>query len=244
MPRKIHILQHASFLGPGTIESWANLNKLSITRTKFFNKEWTLPEISDFDLLVIMGGPMSVNDEAQYPWLSKEKAFIRQAIEADKKVLGMCLGAQLIASVLGARVYPNKHKEIGWFNIEKTSDAKHVSLTNCLPDSLCVFHWHELTFDLPDGAYQLFRSEACEQQIFAIGSNILGIQFHFEVSADDILGFIENNPPELPKPFVQTASQIKDNLSQATSVRPILFKLMDDFMQLPVKESSLQTTKG
>ncbi len=173
MQIKIHILQHASFLGPGTIETWANLNKFSITRTKFFDKEWTLPQMSDFDLLVIMGGPMSVNDEAQYPWLKQEKAFIQQAIEADKKILGMCLGAQLIASIFGARVYLNKHKEIGWFNIEKTGDAKHVSLTNCLPDSLCVFHWHGET---------------------------------------------------------------------AESLRPFLFKLLDDFMQLPIKQLSLQTT--
>jgi len=237
MRQRLHILQHVEFEGPGTIEDWARANKLLVTRTNFFDKKSSLPAISDFDLLAIMGGPMSVSDEKQYPWLVKEKKFIQQAIEFDKKILGVCLGAQLVAAVMGAKVYSNKNKEIGWFEVAKTGDAKHVSIANSLPDSFDAFHWHGDTYDLPKQACQLFRSKASEQQGFIIGSNILGLQFHLEVGKREIVSMLNNSTDKTTSgPFVQSPVEIKNNFAQAELLRPFLFELMSSF--------ALQAAKG
>ena len=115
-----HYLQHVFFEGLGSIAPWLQSAGYEITRTPFF-KSMNLPDPEEIDLLVVMGGPMSVNDEVQFPWLAMEKWFIREAIGAGKPVLGVCLGAQLIASAMGARVYANAHKEIGWFPIRGVS---------------------------------------------------------------------------------------------------------------------------
>ena len=111
---KAHYLQHVPFEGLGSIETWLQSIRAAVSVTKFF-EDPTLPDPDNLDLLVVMGGPMSVNDEQKFPWLAAEKEFIRKAIEKDKAVIGICLGAQLIAGAMGAAVYPNKEKEIGWF---------------------------------------------------------------------------------------------------------------------------------
>jgi GMP synthase-like glutamine amidotransferase len=113
---RAHILQHVPFEGLGSIESWLKKSGFKITSTRFYESA-KLPDLKTIDLLVVMGGPMSVNDEDRFPWLVAEKQFIWDAIAKSKPVLGICLGAQLIASALGAGVYPNKVKEIGWFPI-------------------------------------------------------------------------------------------------------------------------------
>lgn len=176
----IHYLQHVPFEGLGSIGSWKPANLSVITRTRFFEKA-DLPPIDAVDFLIVMGGPMSVNDQAEFPWLIPEKHFIRGCIEAGKPVLGICLGAQLIASALGARVYPNHTKEIGWFPVyaEPTSGS-----TFPFPAALDVFHWHGETFDLPNGAIRLARSAACENQAFQFGRGVIGLQFHLETTPE------------------------------------------------------------
>ncbi len=114
---RAHYLQHVPFEGLGSIKSWLKKSGYEISNTQFFNSK-VLPSIDEIDLLVVMGGPMSVNDEAKYPWLVEEKKFIRNTIEAGKSVLGICLGAQLIASSMGVKVFSNSEKEIGWFPVE------------------------------------------------------------------------------------------------------------------------------
>jgi len=139
----LHYLQHVSFEGLGTIQSWADRNAHSVSVTRFYENEH-LPSPECVDMLVIMGGPMGIYDYTEYPWLHEEKEFIRQAIAAGKPVLGVCLGAQLIADVCGARVFPGKQKEIGWFPL-KRSDELHdapfiqradeiVAMKSCFPD--------------------------------------------------------------------------------------------------------------
>ena len=187
---KAHYLQHVPFEGPGYIETWLEEKGIPLGCTRLFAGE-RLPEMEQFDFLIIMGGPMSVNDEAEFPWLAEEKAFIRAAIENRKSVLGICLGAQLIANCLGARVYPGQEKEIGWFPIES------VDPSSPFPKTVTVFHWHGETFDLPEGAIHFARSEACKNQAFGIGESVLGLQLHLETTAESLESMLENDGGEL-----------------------------------------------
>ena len=192
---RAHILQHVPFEGPGSIGDWLKSNRAVVTCTRFFSGAM-LPAVAEIDLLVVMGGPMSVNDEATCPWLVAEKRFIREAIEAGKAVVGICLGAQLIASALGARVYANDQKEIGWFPVYGVRANESQSWFR-FPVEAPAFHWHGETFDLPDGAVHLARSAACENQAFQFGGNVIGLQFHLETTPESARALIENCRDEL-----------------------------------------------
>jgi len=182
---RIHALQHVSFESLGKIEEWAARSGHSVSTTRLFNHE-PLPAIDALDMLVVMGGPMGAGDDTRFRWMKGEKLFIELAIQKEKKVLGVCLGAQLIAHVLGAKIYPNPQKEIGWFPIElNPPNVRHHAL-NVLPQRATVFHWHGDTFDLPKGAVHLARSRACENQAFALGTNVTGLQFHLEMGMPQI----------------------------------------------------------
>lgn len=203
---RAHYLQHVPFEGLGSIEDWLNNSGYSVTRSPLY-ADSQLPKLRDVDFLIAMGGPMSVNDEAGFPWLADEKRFVREAIEAGITVLGICLGAQLIASALGARVYANPHKEIGWFDIHGVSHDDE-SLYR-FPERLEVFHWHGETFDLPDGAKRLASSEACDNQAFQVGDAVIGLQFHLETTPDSARLLVENCRDELDgSRYVQTEQEI------------------------------------
>ena len=183
---RAHILQHVPFEGLGSIEPWLTARHARVTWTRFF-EDPSLPEAADFDLLIALGGPMSVNDEDLFPWLRAEKNLIARAIASDKAVLGICLGAQLIANALGARVYPGPHKEIGWHPVYG-AHAEPGSFA--FPGEFLAFHWHGETFDLPPGTVCLACSDACKHQAFRFGRNAIGLQFHLETtpaSADAII---------------------------------------------------------
>ena len=136
---RVHYLQHVPFESLGHIDTWLRHAGHEITVTRFYEKD-PLPSPDLIDQLIIMGGPMSVNDEVEYPWLVAEKAFVRTIIASGKPVLGICLGAQIIASAFGAAVYPNQTKEIGWFPIEAVAAANKEGFQ--FPPSITVFHWH------------------------------------------------------------------------------------------------------
>ncbi len=201
----VHILQHVPFEGIGSIEPWLLTRSARITTTRFF-ESWTLPDVSSLDLVIAMGGPMSVNDEATLPWLAPEKQFIREAIQQGVPVLGICLGAQLIASALGSRVYAGTQREIGWFDIEA---VPHPGNAFTFPKTTPVFHWHGETFDLPPGAVHLARSAACEHQAFQIGTNVIGLQFHLETTPASAASIITHCRAELvPDTFVQSETTL------------------------------------
>lgn len=192
----IHVLMHVPYEGLGCITNWVQLHNHKLSYTKFYEST-VLPNIDQIDWLIVMGGPMSVYEEELYPWLKIEKQFIREAIEAGKTVLGICLGSQLIAETLGAKVYPNKVKEIGWFPVFKYESGQNVSIINNVENEFTVFHWHGDTYDLPPKSIHLFSSLNCQHQAFLYNNRVLGLQFHFEVTKETLEGMVENGKQEL-----------------------------------------------
>lgn len=207
----IHYFQHVAFEGLGSIENWARKPDHKVTATRFY-EDHKLPFIEICDMLIVMGGPMSVHDEAKFDWLIEEKRFIEKAIAKGKKVVGICLGAQLIAEVLGAKVYKNEEKEIGWMPLELTAEGKKAPVFGDFVDGQHVFHWHGDTFDLPNGAVQLARSAACEQQAFLYNNHVLGLQFHLETTIESVAALLENCAEDLAQAgkYVQTTAQLKN----------------------------------
>lgn len=206
---RAHVLQHVAFEGTGSIASWLEAKGASVGTTRFYESP-ALPPLSGLELVVAMGGPMSVNDEARHPWLAAEKRFLREAVESGVAVLGICLGAQLLASAFGAAVRAAKHREIGWFEIEAVPAPAGAFP---LPERATVLHWHGETFDLPDDAVHLARSAACEHQAFQVGPRAIGLQFHPEATPESLRALVENCRDELsPDRYVQAEAEL---LSQA-----------------------------
>lgn len=205
---RLQCLTHVPFEGPAGIADWARAQGHQLHVTPLY--AGTVPPAPEtYDWLVVMGGPMGVGDEAAYPWLVAEKQAIRVAIDVGRTVIGICLGAQLIAQVLGARVYCNPHPEIGWMPIELTPEALESPLFGFLPPSLQVFHWHGDTFDLPRGAAHLARSGACAHQAFSYGDRVLGLQFHLESTPASVRDLVTHGADEIrPAPYVQDAERI------------------------------------
>lgn len=203
---RAHYLQHVPFEGLGSIAPWLSAAGYEISCTRFF-AEAVLPDLNEIDLLVVMGGSMSVNDEAELPWLIEEKRYIREAIQAGKAILGVCLGAQLIASAMGARVYANTEKEIGWFPVQGVAEATNATFH--FPAAIEVFHWHGETFDLPSGAVRLASSAGCINQAFQLGKSVIGLQFHLETTLETAGEIVAHCRAELlPAKYVQSETTI------------------------------------
>ncbi len=201
----VHVLQHVPFEGLGSIASWLKAQQAVISYTRFFISA-ELPAIDEIDCLIVLGGPMSVHDRDIHPWLDAETAFIAQAIQAEKVVLGICLGAQLIAHSQGAAVFKNPQKEIGWFPI---TGIAHQAEAFHFPAATTVFHWHGETFDLPQQAIHLAQSSACRHQAFQLGRHVIGLQFHLETTAESAAEIIQHCGDELiEQPFIQSRSAL------------------------------------
>jgi GMP synthase-like glutamine amidotransferase len=222
---RAHYFQHVPFEGLGNIEQWLIANRFEISDTQLYQTT-AFPDCNELDLLVIMGGPMSVNDETEYPWLAIEKQYIRSAIENGISVLGICLGAQLMASAMGAKVYKNPAKEIGWFPVHGIT-AEYLSTFN-FPVSTDVFHWHGETFELPPGAIRIASSDGCVNQAFQMGTSAVGLQFHLETTPDSAKEMIANGREELiPSQYVQTAEEM---VAVGAEKYAAIHRLMDDLL--------------
>jgi GMP synthase-like glutamine amidotransferase len=227
---RIHYLQHVPFEGLGSIKPWLEEEGYEITSTKFFKSE-LLPDPKLIDLLIVMGGPMSVNDKERYPWIVPEIQFINKVILLGKPALGICLGAQLIASAMGAEIYQNSGKEIGWFPVEGISLADTSNFK--FPESMTVFHWHGETFNLPQGATHLARSQGCENQAFQLGKSVIGLQFHLETTPESARELVSNCRDELQQAkYVQTESEI---LSAKPETYNAINRLMSEILSYLVR---------
>lgn len=224
---KLHYLQHVPFESLGFIEEWAKAYGFAISVSQLFNND-SLPDLGDFDWLVVMGGPMGIYDHDEHPWLVAEKDFIRRSIGAGRTVLGICLGAQLIADVLGAKVYPGPQKEIGWFPIRRTEGAPEL-----LPDEATVFHWHGDTFDIPAGAIRLAASAACRNQGFVYKHRVVALQFHMETTVGSMEALIGNCSHELTdSPFIQSAEEMRAGQGNIASINAAMKSLLDYLLQV------------
>jgi GMP synthase-like glutamine amidotransferase len=231
---RVHYLQHVPFEGLGSIQGWLESGSAEISATRLY-EEVRFPNTRDIDWLIIMGGPMSVNDDDAYPWLAPEKRFVSEAIASSKVVLGICLGAQVIASALGARVVSNAEPEIGWFAIEPARGASQGPFSLLFQVPLEVFHWHGETFELPPGAVHLARSEACEHQAFSLGERVLGLQFHLETTSESARALVANCRADLvPSRWVQSEGELLRHPERFRRINRVMEALLDSMEGLAV----------
>ena len=225
---KVHYLQHVPFEGLGYIESWLKENQHPISATRFHEPDHQLPHPDDIDALIIMGGPMGVYDEALYPWLKPEKAFISDCIARQKKVLGICLGAQLIATCLGSDIHTAPHKEIGWFPVQANNNPdKTYWFTDLFKDNPVVFHWHGDQFRIPEGCANLLNTGANTNQAFIYKEKVIAIQFHLEVERVNVLQMLDNCGSDLnSSQYVQGIEQLVDGTKYCVSANQILRRLL------------------
>ena len=178
-------------------------------------------------MLVVMGGPMGTRDVQHYPWLAAEKRFLGLAAAGRPVMLGICLGAQLLAEVYGAAVYPNREKEIGWFEVSPAATAP-AWFTAMVPGPMPLFHWHGDTFDIPRQALRLGSSAACLNQGFVLNDRIVGLQFHPEITASGIDALVANCRAELvPGPWIQTEKQITGGRRNIGPANRFMHRLLD-----------------
>lgn len=225
---RVHYLQHASFEGINCLAPWFRERGHTLTGTHFYRGD-VLPNVSDIDWLVILGGPMSVHDEHIHPWLIAEKQFIQQVIDQEKILLGICLGGQLIANVLGATVKKNKYKEIGWHPIFRNDAVEASFLKGIFPKEMDMFHWHGDTFDIPTGAIPIASSEACANQGYVIGDRIIGLQCHPETNLEFINYLAEAGTDELAEdsPYIQTREELFADEATYRKINQVMVAMLE-----------------
>lgn len=231
---KVHFFQHVEFEGLGNIANWVERHRHTLTGTRFYLGERP-PALDDIELLIIMGGPMSVNDEALMPWMREEKEAIAEAIALGKKILGVCLGAQLIADVLGAKVIRAPHKEVGWFPVALTPEGQRSRVTSFLPDSFIAMHWHGEMFGIPAEAKLLASTPGCPNQAFSYGENerIVGLQFHLDLRPDGVQALARNCASDLaPGEFIQSEAQMMQAAENFGQIEEFMAQLLDQMCGL------------
>lgn len=224
---RIHYLQHVPFEDPAYIVEWAHQKGHRLTGTHLYNYE-AVPAMDQFDWLIIMGGPMNIYEEEKHPWLKYEKAFIKEAIDGGKIVLGICLGAQLITDVLGGAVTKNPEGEIGWLPVAFNEEAYKVPFFKNFPENTLVFQWHNDTFStLGPEAVCIASSIACAHQAFIYKERVIGFQFHLESSEASIRSLIKHCGDELMGGLhVQSEEQILNSMGHLKKAN----LLVDDFL--------------
>ena len=214
---KVHYFQHIAGEGFGSCYQFLKQHNAKISATEFFAlpvdrslEIEALPQVEDVDLLIIMGGEMSVNDEVNFPWLKIEKRWLRRYLSMGKPAIGLCLGGQLIANALGAAVSRSEKQELGWTGVRKVNYVPAECFE--LPAEFNVMQWHSETFEIPKGAIHLAENDVCRNQMYQIGKNVLGFQFHPEITPETLNLFLENEEEldHFPGQYVQTQQQLKN----------------------------------
>ncbi len=228
---RVHYLLHVPFETPAKINDWAGDRGHEETYSRLY-EEAAFPSMDGFDLLIIMGGPMGVHDEEKYAWLGAEKQFIKEAVQGGKPVVGICLGAQLLAHSLGAAVRKNRFKEIGFFQVALTPIGWNSPIFKGLPGTFDAFHWHGDTFEIPAEGYHIASSEACPNQAFVYDDRVVGLQFHIESTRQSIEALVKNCGDELREEdhYIQKPEVILDEGRDFSQMHSILYTFLDGFV--------------
>ena len=228
--QKVAVLQHAHGEWIGSMQEWFT-NKDFLLQTYRLDLNSVLPTVDEFDWLMIMGGPMSVNDEDIYPWLAPEKQLISDAIAADKIVLGICLGGQLIASAMHAKVIKNTQPEIGWYPVTKTNQC-----ATWMPEIFKPLSWHSDCFELPEGATAFASSAITPYQGFSVGKKIWALQFHLEAQTGTVASFLALEPQGLPTgDYVQSEAEIFDDAKYLKQSQRAIFSLLEQLNSASIR---------
>jgi GMP synthase-like glutamine amidotransferase len=226
---RIHWLQHADFEDLGCIAPALAARGDTVTCTRLWAGETPPANADGFDALIVIGGPMNIYEYDLHPWLKPEKALIRATIDAGKRVLGICLGSQLIADVLGGPVTRNAHTEIGWFPVELNDAGRRSRFFAGFPDRFTVFHWHGDTFAIPPRAANLMTSAGCVHQALAYDDRVVGIQFHLEVTAANAREWFRHEQP-VPATYVQAAGEILADLDAFAGNNRLMRQLLANWL--------------
>ncbi|MDP2181072.1 MAG: type 1 glutamine amidotransferase [Actinomycetota bacterium] len=220
-------MQNVWFEGPGTIADWASARGHSFEVARPFDT--AAPHPGEFDLLVIMGGSINIYQEQEHPFLAEEKQLVSSAIEDGKRVLGVCLGAQLVADVLGGPVTRGAQPEIGWYPVKLTEEGEASAVLGRLPKEFAALHWHGDAFAIPPGAIRLASSAACENQAFEYdGGRVIGLQFHLETTREGLSTLVDNARTELVEgEWIASAKKLLAPDAPFAASRELLFTVLD-----------------
>ncbi len=222
MKLRIAILQQSEGTPPGSVFEWLTVRQHDQVLCRFQRGE-SPPDLNTVDMIIILGGPMNVDDLDLYPWLATEKTWLKQAVDTGKVCLGLCLGGQLLAQIMGGRVRQHTHWEVGWHSVTFTDGQK-----------LTVFQWHQDTFDLPPGARLLASNSITAHQAFSIGDKVVGLQFHPEATET----WVKECSQETPYPsgsYVQSPDLLLEGTRNIPAMKIWFFNLLD---QLAAKAAS------
>lgn len=225
---KAIILQNESFEGPGIITEYFDSKNINYQIIHVFKENWIV-EDEKVDLVVIMGGTASVYETDKFPYLLKVKEFIKNQFILGAKILGICLGAQFLAEMLGARVYPNEQQEIGWFPMKINVKELSTIGYSCFPESMNVLHWHGDTFDIPKGAVSFGSTEVTPNQGFIYKNQVFALQFHIETTETSLALMLENIGHTIKRDaFVQLPDEIRKGIDVIKENQ----KIMNEFLDL------------
>lgn len=241
-PLTVGVVQHVESEGPAAIATWFQSRGHRLAIWKPYRTGSRIPsEVASSQVLVLMGGPMSANDHDELPWISAELDLVRDRTRAGSPILGVCLGAQLLAKSLGASVGGCHHREIGWYPVQVFSTPSSDDPWREVfeqPQAITVLHWHGETFSLPTGAVHRASSAACANQLFTVGDRLVGMQFHCESTQESVNALVTASAHEIGGgPFEMSASTITaDSLRHEPSARPLLYRILSRVEHIAVTD--------